>query len=176
MYESIVLGGGCFWCLDAIYRNVRGVVEVTSGYTGGDAHNPTYEQVCSGATNHTEAVRILFDPNIISLATLLDIFWAIHNPTTRNQQGNDIGTQYRSAIYYTAQEQKNIIEDSIENSAKKLWSEPIITEVEPLIRFWPAEDYHQNYFGKNPDQSYCQIVINPKLKKFKQRFSSLITH
>lgn len=172
--DSIVLGGGCFWCLDALYRRAKGVTSVTSGYAGGDSDNPTYEQVCTGATGHAEVVRIEFDAELIDLATLLDIFWTIHDPTTRNQQGNDIGTQYRSAIFYDSNNQKDAVDASIERTAKKLWQKPLTTEIKPLEHFWPAEDYHQDYFNKNPEQGYCQIIINPKLAKFKQKFSHLL--
>lgn len=172
--ESIVLGGGCFWCLDAIYRRVKGVTNVTSGYAGGDLNEPSYEEVCTGTTNHAEVIKVDFDSSDIDLKTILDIFWSIHDPTTRNQQGNDIGTQYRSAIYYTGDIQKEIIEDSIEKTAKKLWGKPITTEIKPLNTFWPAEDYHQDFFNKNPEQGYCQIIINPKLAKFKKKFEHLL--
>ena len=172
--ESIVLGGGCFWCLDALYRRVKGVVSVTSGYAGGDTEQPTYEQVGSGTTNHAEVVNVKFDPKEISLETILEIFWAMHDPTTRNQQGNDVGTQYRSTIYYNNDKQKNVIEESLEKVAKKLWNQPITTEIKPLDTFWPAEDYHQDYFSKNPESGYCQIIINPKLNQFKQKFKNKI--
>lgn len=172
--ESIVLGGGCFWCLDAIYRRVKGVTYVTSGYAGGDTKEPSYEQVCTGKTNHTEVIEVDFDSSEIDLKTILDIFWSVHDPTTRNQQGNDIGTQYRSAIYYTEDIQKEVIEESIEKTAKNLWSKSITTEIKPLETFWPAEDYHQDFSNKNPEQGYCQIIINPKLAKFKKKFEHLL--
>lgn len=170
----IVLGGGCFWCLDALYRRVKGVQTVTSGYAGGTTERPSYELVCTETTGHAEVVKLEFDPNVIELNTILDIFWAMHDPTTRNQQGSDVGTQYRSAIYYTNDAQKQIIDDSIKKTAKKLWSKPLTTEIKPLDIFWPAEDYHQDYFNKNPEQGYCQIIINPKLAKFKKKFGHLI--
>lgn len=173
--DSVILGGGCFWCLDALYRRIRGVVNVTSGYAGGESENPTYEQVCTGFTNHAEVVKVEFQTDEISLETILEIFWALHDPTTKNQQGNDVGTQYRSAIYYNSDEQKKAIEESIETTAKKLWSKPITTEVAPLKTFWPAEDYHQDYFNKNPEHGYCQIIINPKVAKLKQKFTDLIS-
>ena len=172
--ESIVLGGGCFWCLDALYRRVKGVVSVTSGYAGGDTEQPTYEQVSSGTTNHAEVVNVKFNSKEINLETILEIFWAMHDPTTRNQQGNDVGTQYRSAIYYNNDKQKNVIEESLEKVAKKLWNQPITTEIKPIDTFWPAEDYHQDYFSKNPESGYCQIIINPKLNQFKQKFKNKI--
>lgn len=172
--DSIVLGGGCFWCLDTLYRRVKGVNKVTVGYAGGATSNPTYEQVCSGTTNHAEVVKVEFDPDVVTLTTILEIFWASHDPTTKNQQGNDVGTQYRSAIFYNSEEQKDIIDASIEHTAKKLWSKPLTTEITQLDTFWPAENYHQDYFNKNPEQGYCQIIINPKLAKFKQKFSHLL--
>lgn len=172
--DSIVLGGGCFWCLDALYRRVKGVIDVTSGYAGGDQQRPTYEQVCTGLTNHAEVIKVTFNPLEISLDTLLDIFWAMHDPTTKNQQGNDVGTQYRSAIYYISNDQKAIIDSSIERTAKKLWAKPLTTEIKPLDTFWPAEEYHQDYFNKNPEQGYCQIIINPKVAKLKKKFAHLL--
>jgi peptide-methionine (S)-S-oxide reductase len=172
--ESIVLGGGCFWCLDAIYQRIKGVTRVTSGYAGGETNNPNYSEVCSGRTRHAEVIKIDFDSNSVALATILDVFWAMHDPTTLNQQGSDVGTQYRSIILHNSSEQKIEIEKSTENTAKKLWNKPIITEVTPLEEFWPAEEHHQDYFNKNPEQGYCQIIINPKLAKFKQKFSKII--
>lgn len=168
--ESIILGGGCFWCTEAAYQMIRGVTKVTSGYAGGTVPEPTYEVVSSGKTGHTEVVRVEFDPNEISLADILDIFWAIHDPTTPNRQGNDVGTQYRSAIYYENPDQKTVIDESVAAVAK-LWDPPIVTEVAPLAKFYPAEEYHQNFFRKNPSQGYCQIVINPKLEKLRQKFA-----
>lgn len=168
--ESIVLGGGCFWCTEAAYQMIRGVTKVTSGYAGGTVPEPTYEAVSSGKTGHTEVVRVEFDPNEISLADILDIFWAIHDPTMPNRQGNDVGTQYRSAIYYENPDQKTVIDESVAAVAK-LWDRPIVTEVAPLAKFYPAEEYHQNFFRKNPSQGYCQIVINPKLEKLRQKFA-----
>lgn len=172
--ESIVLGGGCFWCLDAIYRRVKGVTNVISGYAGGDTKEPSYEQVCTGATNHAEVIKVDFDSSDIDLKTILDIFWSVHDPTTRNQQGNDIGTQYRSAIYYTDDAQKEVIEESLKTTTKKLWDKPLTTEIKPLETFWTAEEYHQDFFNKNPEQGYCQIIINPKLAKFKKKFEHLL--
>lgn len=172
--ESIVLGGGCFWCLDALYRQLNGVTGVVVGYAGGDTKSPTYEQVCTGFTNHAEVVEVTFDPSVLSIEIVLDVFWAMHDPTTKNQQGNDIGTQYRSAIYYMSKEQKAAIEASVERTAKKLWSKQLTTEVKPLDMFWPAENYHQDYFNKNPEQGYCQIIINPKVAKLKQKFTHLL--
>jgi peptide-methionine (S)-S-oxide reductase len=151
---------------------VRGVQQVTCGYTGGQTPNPSYEQVCSGQTGHAEAVQILFDPQIIAYRTLLDIFFAIHDPTTLNRQGADVGTQYRSAIFWHDETQRRIAENAIaELDAAGIWPNPIVTEVQPFTIFYPAEDYHQNYFARNPWQPYCQVVINPKVGKFRQKFS-----
>jgi len=172
--DSIVLGGGCFWCLEAVYQRVRGVNKVINGYSGGNHENPSYEAVCSGATNHAEVVKIEFDHDVISLETLLEIFWVIHNPTTLNQQGSDIGTQYRSVIFYQSEEQKQIAKQSLKEKGQPLWDDQIVTAVEPLSKFYPAEDYHQNYFNNHPEQAYCQIIINPKITKLKQKFSKLL--
>lgn len=171
---SIILGGGCFWCLEAVFQRVQGVLKVTNGYSGGDVKHPTYEQVCGGTTNHAEVVKIEFDPKTIRLSTILQIFWTLHNPTTRNQQGNDSGTQYRSVIFYQDISQKKIIEKSMKKDGQPLWSQPIITEVQPLEVFYPAEDYHQNYFNNHPEKAYCQIVINPKVTKLKHMFFPLL--
>lgn len=174
MSESIVLGGGCFWCLDALYRRVKGVDQVTSGYAGGEKENPNYWDLHHPGNTHAEVVKVDFDSETVSLQTILEIFWAIHNPTTRNQQGADVGIEYRSIILYNNEEQKQVIEKTIEQTAKKLWSKPITTEIKPLDAFYPAEPEHQDFFNKNPDQAYCQIVINPKLTKFKRKFSPLL--
>lgn len=167
--ESIVLGGGCFWCLDAAYRMIKGVRGVTSGYAGGPSPNPTYQEVSRGTTGHAEVVRVEFDPAVITLAQILEIFWALHNPTTPNRQGNDIGPQYRSMILYETDEQKETTQASVAD-IEKLWDAPIVTEVGKLKTFYPAEEEHQNYFAKNPHQGYCQVVINPKLNKLRERF------
>lgn len=172
--DSIILGGGCFWCLEAVYQRVKGVAKVTNGYSGGTVENPRYEAVCNGTTGHAEVVKIEFDPEIIMLETLLEIFWALHDPTTRNQQGSDVGMQYRSVIFYQNDQQKSIAEKSLKETGQPLWNDPIVTEVAPLIIFYPAEDYHQNYFNNHPEQAYCQIVINPKVAKLKQKFSHLL--
>lgn len=167
--ERIVLGGGCFWCIEAVYTNVKGVISAVSGYSGGARPNPTYENVCSGATGHAEIVDITYDSDIISLEDILDIFFAVHNPTTLNQQGADKGTQYRSVIYYANEEEKAVIEKSIEKHQKE-WDEKIVTEVSELGEVYPAEAYHQNYYSLNPMQGYCQVVIAPKLQKFMTKF------
>jgi peptide-methionine (S)-S-oxide reductase len=169
--EEITLGGGCFWCLDAIYREIRGVEKVLSGYSGGSVVNPTYEEVCSGKTGHAEVVQITFNPQIITAEKLLRIFFAIHDPTTLNLQGADAGTQYRSIIFYRNQRQKDVIDKIIGELKKdKVYKNPIVTEVVPFQSFYAAEDYHQDYYGRNKEQGYCRIIINPKLEKFKKTF------
>lgn len=174
MNESIVLGGGCFWCLDAAYRRIRGVANVTSGYAGGHWPNPTYERVCSGTTGHAEVVNVEFNPKIITPAVILEIFWTLHDPTTLNRQGNDNGTQYRSIILFNSPEQETAVHESIEQTANKLWGDKITTELVALEKFYPAEDYHQDYFNKNPEQGYCQVIINPKLTKLTKKFAQLL--
>lgn len=173
--DSIVLGGGCFWCLEAIFQRVKGIVSVTNGYAGGTVENPSYEAVCSGETGHAEVIKLEFDPAIISLQTILQIFWTLHDPTTRNRQGNDVGTQYRSAIFYHNKSEKQEIEES-KQSAQKLWDNPIVTEIRVLEAFYLAEEHHQDYFNNHPEQAYCQIVINPKIAKLKQRFSDQLKY
>lgn len=168
--ERIVLGGGCFWCIEAVYRNVKGVLSAVSGYAGGARANPTYENVCSGATGHAEVVDITYDGDIITLSEILDIFFEIHDPTTLNAQGADKGTQYRSVIYYGDEEQKRVIEESIAKHQEN-FTEKIVTEVSPLPEVYPAEAYHQNYYNLNSSQGYCQFVIAPKLQKFMRKFS-----
>ena len=166
---KLVLGGGCFWCVEAVYSSVKGVKRAISGYAGGARKNPSYEQVCTGATGHAEVVEIEYDESIISREALLEIFWAIHNPTTLNAQGADRGTQYRSVIYYEDEAQKEIILDSIAKASEH-FSGKIVTEVSELPEFYPAEAYHQNYFARNPNQGYCQVVIAPKMQKFMTYF------
>ncbi len=162
--ESLVLGGGCFWCTDAAYKLLDGVEHVTCGYAGGDEANPTYEQVCAHATGHAEVIKIEFDPAVVSLDRLLEYFWHVHNPTQVGGQGNDMGPQYRSIILYANAAQKAAAEAS-RAAAAKVFRDPITTEIVPLKKFWPAEDYHQDYFAKNPNQGYCSFVIAPKVKK-----------
>ena len=165
------LAGGCFWCLEAVYDELKGVVSVESGYAGGKAANPSYELVCTGKTGHAEAVRITYDPAIISYKDLLDVFFSIHDPTTLNRQGADVGTQYRSAIFYHTPEQKAEAEKVMaEITAARLWPKPLVTEVTPLTNFYEAEDYHQEYFRRNPGQGYCRLVIAPKVAKFRQHY------
>ncbi len=170
-HELATLAGGCFWCLEAVYLQLKGVEKSVSGYAGGAVKNPTYNQVCGGRTGHAEVVQVTFDPAIVSYEDLLKIFFTIHDPTTLNRQGNDVGTQYRSAIYYQSQEQKATAERVIaELNEAKLWNGPIVTEVTPLDIFYPAEEYHQNYFERNPNQPYCRAIIVPKVSKFRQYY------
>jgi peptide-methionine (S)-S-oxide reductase len=169
--EHASLAGGCFWCLEAVYLELKGVHGVQSGYAGGKRPNPTYEQVCSGTTGHAEVVRVEFDPEIVSYKDLLDVFFTIHDPTTLNRQGGDKGTQYRSAIFYESPEQERIARETIaEVNAAKTWKDPIVTEVAPLDKFWPAEAYHDNYFALNPQNPYCSVVIAPKVAKARKLF------
>jgi peptide-methionine (S)-S-oxide reductase len=169
--EIATLAGGCFWCLEAVYDELRGVEDVVSGYSGGSVPNPSYEMVCTGTTGHAEVVQITFDPNIISFKQILQVFFTIHDPTTLNRQGPDMGTQYRSAIFYHSPEQKAAVEQLIaELESSRLWDRPIVTEVTPFERFYPAETYHQEYFKRNPNQAYCRIVIEPKVAKFRKHF------
>lgn len=170
--ELATLGGGCFWCVEAVFEQLRGVEKVVSGYTGGRTENPTYKQVCGGATGHAEVIQVTFDPSKVSYREILDVFFASHDPTTLNRQGADVGTQYRSAIFYHSPEQKQIAETRIkELNEEKLFPQPIVTEVTPAATFYPAEDYHQGYYRDNPYQGYCQAVISPKLAKFRKQFA-----
>jgi peptide-methionine (S)-S-oxide reductase len=170
--EVTTLGAGCFWCIEAIFQDVKGVHKVVSGYTGGHIKNPSYDQICTGTTGHAEVAQITFDPSVISFEDILYIFWRTHDPTTLNRQGNDSGTQYRSAIFYHSEEQKNVAEKSkAEISASGLYSDPIVTEVSPATEFYSAEAYHQNFYKNNPNQSYCRFVIDPKVNKFRKAFA-----
>ena len=167
--ELATLGGGCFWCLEAVYKDLKGVESVVSGYAGGDVENPTYEQVCGGRTGHAEVVQIAFDPQVVTYRDLLDVFFTIHDPTTKDRQGADVGPQYRSIIFYHNPEQRAEAEAVIaELERKRLWRAPIVTEIVPLEKFVPAEEYHRDYFEQNPRQRYCQIVIAPKVAKFRK--------
>jgi peptide-methionine (S)-S-oxide reductase len=169
--ETIVLGGGCFWCTEAIYKNTKGVIEVTPGYSGGTVANPTYSDVCSGETGHAEVVEIKFDRKIIDLSKILDIFFMTHDPTSFNKQGADVGTQYRSIIFYGSEEQKKEALEKIEQlKRQKIFNQEIVTEVFPLSKFYKAEDYHFNYYSRNFNQPYCRFIINPKIEKFKKLF------
>jgi len=169
--ETATLAGGCFWCLEAVYDQLKGVSSVVSGYANGTVKNPTYEQVCTGRTGHAEVVQIVFDPQVVTFHELLNVFFTIHDPTTLNRQGADTGTQYRSAIFTNSPEQKIIATQAIaELTSEKLWNAPIVTEVTPLDTFYPAEAYHHEYFVNNPAQPYCRVVVAPKVAKFRQHF------
>ncbi len=171
--EVATLAGGCFWCLEAVYDDLKGVLSVESGYMGGALQNPDYESVCSGRTGHAEVVQISFDPKLVSFRELLEVFFVIHDPTTLNRQGNDVGTQYRSAVFFHSDEQKRAAEEVIAVLNKEgVWGAPIVTELTPAVRFWIAEDYHQEYFARNPNQGYCQFVVEPKVQKFRKHFLS----
>lgn len=169
--ETATLAGGCFWCLDAAYRQIEGVSGVVSGYSGGAKPNPSYQEVCTGRTGHAEAVQVEFDPSVISYPEILEILWTIHDPTTLNRQGADVGTQYRSAIFYHDEAQRAAAEAS-RDAVQALWPNPVVTEIVPLEAFYPAEDYHQDYYAHNPNQGYCAVVINPKLKKLRQHHAA----
>ena len=171
--DIATLGGGCFWCLEAVYQQVKGVQAVESGYTGGQVKDPTYEQVCEGTTGHAEVVRVTFDPDIIGYRELLEIFFTIHDPTTVNRQGNDVGSQYRSAIYFHSPQQQGIARQVIAEMAN-VWDAPIVTELSPAETYYKAEGYHQNYFRQNPLQGYCAFVVAPKVAKFRKTFSDRI--
>lgn len=169
--EIATLGGGCFWCLEAVYEQLKGIATVKSGYMGGASDNPTYEQVCSGKSGHAEVVQLTFDPSLITFEEILEVFFTIHDPTTLNRQGNDIGSQYRSVIFHHSPKQKQIAEQVITTlESEKIWNRPIITEVSPARIFYCAEDYHQNYFKLHANQSYCQIVVAPKVAKARAKF------
>lgn len=173
--ETVTLGAGCFWCVEAVFMNLRGVSSAVSGYSGGKISNPTYREVCSGRTGHAEVLQVTFDPNEISLEQIFDVFWHSHDPTTPNRQGNDIGTQYRSAIYFHTEEQRQVAEKSKkEMDESGEFSDPIVTEITPFDKFYIAEEHHQDYFFNNPEQPYCQFVVGPKVKKFKERYAALI--
>ncbi len=172
--EKAVLAGGCFWCTEAIFQELKGVKKVVSGYTGGSTDHPSYDEVAYAETGHAEAVQITFDPEIISYKQLLEVFFYVHDPTTLNRQGNDEGTEYRSEIFYHTEDQKKIAEDAVQNFAPTLWDNPIVTKLSPLKKFWPAEDIHQNFYRNNPNVGYCQVIINPKLEKFRAKFEELL--
>ena len=173
--ETIVLGGGCFWCTEAVFDRVQGVLDVESGYSNGETVKPSYEQVCTGRTGHAEVVKLVFDPAQITLREILEIFFVVHDPTTPNRQGNDVGTQYRSGIYYVDEAQKQVAEDVIrEIEASKTYRSPVVTEVAPLANYSAAEAYHQDYFLNNPNQGYCSFVVGPKVEKFQKTFASRV--
>jgi peptide-methionine (S)-S-oxide reductase len=173
--EIATLAGGCFWCLEAVYQEMEGVLQVESGYTGGHTVNPTYEEVCAGSTGHAEAVRVTFDPELTSYRDILEVFFGIHDPTTPNRQGNDIGTQYRSAIFWHDDRQRTIAQELIrELDAEKVFPSPIITELVPVSEFYPAEGYHQNYFRDHSWQPYCVFTVAPKVRKFREKFAKKV--
>jgi len=170
-YDTITLGTGCFWCSQAVFERVKGVVSATAGYSGGEAPDPTYQQVCTGTTGYAEVVQVVYDPQKLSLEKLLEIFWKTHNPTTLNRQGADVGTQYRSVIFYHNAAQKAVAEALKKRlEEEKIWADPVVTEISPFKNFYPAEKYHQDYYLKNPSAGYCQFVITPKLEKFEKIF------
>lgn len=168
--EIATLGGGCFWCTEAVFQQIRGVLKVESGYTGGSVHQPSYEQICTGQTGHAEVVRLTFDPALVSYRELLEVFFTIHDPTTLNRQGNDVGTQYRSAIFYHGEQQKKIAHEVVAAMAA-VWDAPIVTEITMAPMFYIAEDYHQNYYRQHPEQGYCAFVVAPKVAKARQVFA-----
>lgn len=171
--EVATLAGGCFWCLEAVFAELKGVEKVVSGYAGGAVEAPTYQQVCSGTTGHAEVVQVTFDPDVVSFKELLEVFFTIHDPTTLNRQGADVGSQYRSAIFYHTPEQRKMAEEVIQAVAEAgVWGDPIVTEVAPIPRFYPAEEYHRQYYERNPDQGYCRAVIAPKVAKFRKQYLS----
>lgn len=172
--EKIYLGAGCFWCTEAVFQSLKGVESVVSGYTGGNIKNPSYREVCMGTTGHAEVVEVSFDPLLIDVQTILEIFWTTHDPTTPNRQGADKGTQYRSAIFCTSPSQYQIANELKKTFAASIWDNPIVTEITMIGVFYAAEDYHQNYFNQNSEATYCQIVINPKLQKFRKQYSTLL--
>lgn len=173
--ETATFGAGCFWCVEAIFQRVNGVVEVESGFAGGHVKNPTYQQVVTGKTGHAEVARVIFDPDVISYEELLEVFWHTHDPTTLNRQGADVGTQYRSVIFYHNEKQKEIAEQSLKRTDESdLWDDPIVTEINEISNYSVAEDYHQNYFNNNPNAGYCSVVIAPKIAKFKKDFPHLL--
>ncbi|HEY1149615.1 MAG TPA: peptide-methionine (S)-S-oxide reductase MsrA [Pseudoduganella sp.] len=174
MSEVAILGGGCFWCTEAVYLEVRGIKSVESGYCGGSQPDPTYEQVCTGDTGHAEVVRLVYDPAVISYRDILEIFFTIHDPTTLNRQGNDVGTQYRSVIYYQNPEQEATARQVVAEMAH-VWDAPIVTELSPAQTFYKAEDYHQNYYAQHPLQGYCAFVVAPKVSKFRQTYANKLT-
>ena len=169
--EIATLGGGCFWCLEAAYEQIDGVLKVVSGYAGGRRENPTYDQVCSGATGHAEVVQLTYDPDVVTFRDLLDVFFTIHDPTTLNRQGNDVGTQYRSVIFHHSPEQEHAAREVVrELEAEKVYDNPIVTEIAPLTEFYPAEHYHQDYFTNNPNQPYCAAIVAPKVAKVRKYY------
>lgn len=174
MSEQATLGGGCYWCLEAIYQRINGVHKVESGYSGGTIDNPTSQRVYEGDTGHAEVVQVTFDPAIIDYKKILEIFFVFHDPTTLNRQGNDIGDEYRSIILYHNQTQQQIAQEMIDTYAAKLWDDPIVTELKPLEKFWPADQYMQDFYNQNPNVGYCQVIIDPKIQKLRQKYAELL--
>lgn len=174
MTKDLILGGGCFWCVEAVFSKVNGVLKAVSGYMGGSMENPDYKSVCTGTTGHAEVVRVVYNEDLVSLEQLLEIFWTVHDPTTLNRQGNDVGTQYRSVVFFNNDEEKAVIQKSIKEVAGSLYEGSVVTTLEPRTDFYEAEAYHQNYFENNPNQAYCSIVINPKVTKFKEKFKNML--
>jgi peptide-methionine (S)-S-oxide reductase len=174
LIESIILGGGCFWCLEAIFGEIKGIEKVVSGYSGGNIVNPTYDQVCSGRTNHAEVVQLNFYPEVISLKEILEIFFSTHDPTTLNSQGPDVGTQYRSIILYKKKEEREIATEIMNYFERVVYDKKIVTELIPLDTFYPAEEYHQNYYQRNPLERYCQVIISPKLTKMREKYHNYL--
>jgi len=173
MTKEATLGAGCFWCIEACYKELNGVIRVESGYSGGETDNPTYKEVCSGTTGHAEVARVVYDDALISFDELLEVFWFVHDPTQLNRQGHDIGTQYRSVVFYHDEEQRAITEGYKQRLTEEgVWSNPIVTEISPLTNYYPAEDYHRDYYELNPGNTYCQAVVRPKVEKFKQVFGA----
>lgn len=170
-YEIATLGAGCFWCVEAVFQELKGVTKVESGYTGGHVENPTYEQICTKTTGHAEVTQVFYDPSVITFAEILEVFWSTHDPTTPNQQGADKGPQYRSAIFYHNESQRTIAEKSKAEVAPQLWEDPIVTEITELGPYYAAEEYHQDFYTNNPNYGYCRAVINPKMSKFRKRFA-----
>lgn len=169
--ETATLGGGCFWCLEAVYSELKGVLRIEAGYSGGHVKNPSYEDVCSDETGHAEVVQLTFDPTIITFREILQVFFSVHDPTTLNRQGADVGTQYRSAIFYHDENQKRVAQEVMDEIEKsKIWGRPVVTELVPFVQFYKAEEYHQNYFQNNPNQPYCQVVVAPKVAKFRKQY------
>jgi peptide-methionine (S)-S-oxide reductase len=170
--ETATLAAGCFWCVEAVFDDLKGVQDVVSGYSGGHKDNPTYQEVCSETTGHAEVVQVTFDPSVLTYADLLRVFFSVHDPTTLDRQGNDMGSSYRSAIFYHSDEQHRVAREIIDEVSKeKVYDDPIVTEITPFDKFWPAENYHQEYFANNPNQPYCAAVVAPKVAKFKQKFA-----
>lgn len=167
--EIATLGGGCFWCVEAVFQELKGVLQVESGYSGGHVDNPSYREICNGTTGHAEVIRVTFDPGVITFREILEIFFSFHDPTTLNRQGNDAGTQYRSAIFYHSPEQKADAEE-IKKSEQENWSDPIVTEITPFVKYYKAEDYHQNYYKEHQSQPYCSVVISPKVRKLREKY------